>query len=218
MKKVSSALLCGIAAIVITIILYFVILGNIFLEAIHLITLIAIILAEAATTAYAFFSKGAPRKVAAAVVSAVLIPYAVILSVVYIINFPDGYVNYLLWYFGGAVIVNALALILTSFDSGKQAEDARFQAARNHILEMRKIVKCIMADPAARSYEKRLRALEEKLHFTNDGVFFSEDADIRATLVQIQENIADPEFDADALLTKAEKAIDRRTIMTSRNV
>jgi hypothetical protein len=33
MKKVSYSLLCGIAAIIVTIVLYFIILGNIFLQA-----------------------------------------------------------------------------------------------------------------------------------------------------------------------------------------
>lgn len=37
-------------------------------------------------------------------------------------------------------------------------------------------------------------------------------------LLDLQQNIADPEFDCEQLLQKIERMIDQRKIMTSRNV
>ena len=218
MKKFPAALVCGLAAMLLTIVLYFTILGNILLTAIHFISLAAILLAEIVTTIYACSAKGSPRRVAAAVVSSILIPYAVILSVVYIVNFPCGYVTYIGWYCGGVIVVNLIAFLLMRLDAQKSNENDLLQAAKNNMLVLRKIVKCIMADPAAQAHSAKLRALEEKLHFSNDCVIAAEDENIRLLLIQLQENIASAEFDVDQMLERIEKAIDIRNIMTSKNV
>ena len=140
MKKFPISLLCGLAAIVLTVVLYFTILGNAVLQAIHFVTLFTVVLSEIITTAYAVAAKGKPRKVAAAVVTAVMIPASVWLSVVYITGFPTKYGAYLGWYFAGTLAVNALAMILLWFDSGKSEENAQFQKAKDNMLYMRKVV------------------------------------------------------------------------------
>lgn len=218
MKKFSAVLLCGLAAMLLTVVLYFTILGNILLTAIHFIALFAILLAEAVTTAYIYFAKGSPRRIAAAVVSGVMIPFAAILSVVYIVNFPEGYGTYIGWYCAGTLVVNLLGFILVRFDANKSDENATLQNAKSNMLNLRKLVMCILADPAAKPYEDKLRSLEEKLHFSNDCVIVAEDDNIRLLLLQLQENIADPEFDCEQMLQKIGKTIDQRKIMTGRNV
>ena len=199
MKKVSAVLLFGLAAILLTIILYFTVLGNIVLTAIHFIALVAIVVAEAITTAYAFFAKG-------------------IMSIVYIVSFPEGYGTYIKWYCAGTIVVNLVAFVLMRFDSNKTEENNVLQNAKSNMLNLRKLVMCILADPAAKPYESRLRKLEEKLHFSNDSVIAAEDEDIHSLLLQLQENIADPEFDCNQMLQKIETTIDQRAIMTRRNV
>lgn len=218
MKKVSAVLLCGLAAMVLTIVLYFTILGNVVLTAIHFISLIAILLAEVVTTGYVYFAKGSPRRIAAAVVSGFMIPFAAILSVVYIASFPKGYGTYIGWYCAGMLVVNLLGFILIRFDSNKSDENTNLQNAKSNMLSLRKLVMCILADSAAKPYEDKLRSLEEKLHFSNDCIIAAEDEDIRLLLLQLQENIADPEFDCEQMLQKIEKIIDQRKIMTGHNV
>ncbi len=218
MKKFSAVLLCGLAAILLTVVLYFAILGNILLTAIHFIALVAILLAEAVTTAYFFFAKGSPRRIAAAVVSGIMIPFAAILSVVYIVNFPEGYGTYIGWYCAGTLVVNLLGFILVRFNSNKGDENATLQNAKSNMLNLRKLVMCILVDPAAKPYEDKLRSLEEKLHFSNDCVIAAEDENTYQLLLQLQENIADPKFDCEQALQKIEKSIDQRRIMTSRNI
>lgn len=218
MKKLPISLLCGIAVILLTVILFFTILGNTVLEAIHLISLVAIVLAEIVTTVYAVCAKANPRGVAAAVVSSFMIPASLVLSVVYIANFPIGYGAYLGWYCAGTVLVNALALILLGFDGRKSEENAQFQTAKDNMLHLRKLVKCVMAEPAAKPFEARLRALEEALHFSNDSVIVPVDETICQLLLQLQQNISDPDFDAQAHLEKLEKTVQTRTIMTSKTV
>lgn len=217
MKKFSISLLCGLAAMVLTVILYFLILQNILLQVIHFVALVAILLAEGITTFYACSTKGNPRKVAVALFSAIMVPFAIILSVVYIVNFPTGYGAYIGWYCAGAIVVNVIAYILLRFDSSKRAENDTLQNAKENMLGLRKIVKCIMADPAAQAYDKQIRALEEKLHFSNDNVIVEEDENIREMLLQLQKNIEDAEYDADSQIKKIGKAIDLRNILTSRN-
>ena len=218
MKKFSAVLLCGLAAMLLTVVLYFTILGNVLLTAIHFITIVAILLAECITTLYIQCAKGSPRRIAAAFVTGLMIPFSAILSVVYIVNFPEGYATYIGWYCAGTVIVNVIAFILVRFDFRKNDENNRIQEAKSNILNLRKIVKCILADPAAQPYAEQLRRLEEKLHFSNDSVIADEDENIRMLLLQLQENIADTEFDSVQMLEKIGKAIDMRNIMVSNNV
>ena len=215
MKKFSAVLLCGLAVMLLTVVLYFTILGNTLLTAIHFIALVAMLLAEAVTTAYVYFAKGSPRRIAAAVISGFMIPFAIILSVVYIVNFPEGYGTYTGWYCAGTLVVNLLGFILVRFDSNKCDENTTLQNAKSNMLNLRKLVMCILADPAAKPYEDKLRSLEEKLHFSNDCVIAAEDEDIRLLLLQLQENIANPEFDCQQMLAKIEKTIDQRKIMAS---
>ena len=218
MKKFPAVLLCGFAAMLLTVVLYFTILGNILLTAIHFIAIVGILLAEGVTLAYVWFAKGSPRRLAAAVISGLMIPFAAWLSVVYMVNFPEGYGTYIGWYCAGALVVNLLAFIIVRFDFRKNEENVHFQEAKSNMLGLRKLVKCILADPAAQPYAEQLRKLEEKLHFSNDSVIAAEDEKIRLLLLQLQEHIADPEFDSAQLLQKIEKTVEMRSIMTARNV
>lgn len=213
MKKFPAVLVGGIAAMLLTIVLFFTILGNVLLTAIHFITLVAILVAEGVTTGYLYFAKGSPRRLAAAVVSAIMIPFSMILSVVYIVNFPEGYGTYCGWYCAATLVVNLLAYILVHFDSRKSDENDSLQTAKENMLNLRKIVKCIQADAAAKPYDDRLRKLEEKLHFSNDCVISADDENIRLMLLQLQANVANPEFDVAQMLEQIEKAVDTRNIM-----
>ena len=112
MRKMPISIFSGIAAILITIVLYFTILGNIFSQLICLITLLGVVLAEAIVTALAYCSKGDPRKVAATSVGLVIIPISVILSVVYITKFPKGYIAYIGWYLATIIIVMAIVAVI----------------------------------------------------------------------------------------------------------
>lgn len=217
MKKMSISALCGLAAMLLTVILYFTILGDTLLTAIHFICLVAILLAELVTTVYARRAKGNPRGVAAAVTVALMIPVSLILSVVYIVSFPEGYVTYIGLYLAGMVLVNGLARVLLNFDAKKSAENESLQQAKQNMLGLRKLIMTVLADPAAQAYADRLRALEEKLHFSNDAVIAAEDENIRALLLQLRDNIADPEFDCAQKMQEIEKAIDVRNIMNSHN-
>lgn len=218
MKKIPLSLICGFAAMITTIVLYFVILSNAILGIIHLVSLVAILLAEGVTTFYAWLAKGSPRKVAAAVVSAAMIPYSLILSFVYIVDFPDGYGTYLGLYIAAMVIVNTVALILFFFDSSKNEETVRLQAAKENMQMLCKLIRCVMADEAAKPYEAQLRELEEKLRFSNDCVIAPEDSEIRLMLIQLQQNLADPDFDTKGQLSRLEAIIRRRAVMSAGNV
>lgn len=103
---------------------------------------------------------------------------------------------------------------------GAQHDDTfdEAQNAKSNLLGLRKIAKAVLVDPAAAQYAGRIRALEEKLHFSNDNVIAPEDENIRHMLLQLQSGIADPEFDCEKMLTDLEKAIDLRNISTSRTV
>lgn len=217
MKKMPISLFCGGIAIVATILLYVIILGNAFLEALCLVTLLGLILAEAGTTLLAYLSKGNPRKVAAAVVSAAMIPVALIMSVTYIISgFDIG--KYVLWYLVFALVIYALAIVLMSFDSKKQAETEAFQDAKASMLSLRKLVKCIMLEPTAEPYKKALSDLEEKLHFSNDAVIAPQDTQISDMLIDLQANIRVPGYDAETAIAAISRTVDARNIMASGNV
>ena len=218
MKKFSAALATGLAAMLLTGIVYFTIFYDVEFETIHIVTLIAILVSEGVTTAYAHCAKGNPRKVAAAFATGLMVPVSAILSWVYIANYPDSYATFIAWYCAGMVVVNLLAYILLRFNAQKTEENANFQNAKNNMLVLRKIVKCIMLDAAAQPYASQLKALEEKLHFSNDNVIATQDENIRNLLLQLQENIASPDYDVEQAIEKISKAIDMRNIITSKTV
>ena len=218
MKKASFSLIGGIGAILVTVILYFVILGNVLLETICLITLLGVILAEAVTTILAYLAAGNPRKVTAAIVSAIMIPIAIILSVVYIIAFPFGYVTYISLYAVAFIIVMVITAILYSFSAKRDNANDALQNAKNNMLYMRKLIKLIKSNPAASKYEVKLNKLDEKLHYSNDAVITQQDEQITNMLVQLNSNISVPGFDVDGALTEIEKVIDARAILSSRTI
>ncbi len=187
-------------------------------QAICLITLLCVILAEGITTALCYFSKGEPRKVAGAILSALMIPFSVILSCVYIVNFPFGYMTYLGLYVVAYLIVGAIILVINVFASRKNAESESFAQAKENILQLRKLVKCIQLEENADKYKKELDSLEEKLHYSNDNVIANQDEEIRSMLYQLQSQISDNEFDSRAFIEKIAKVIDARNITTGRNV
>ena len=129
------------------------------------------------------------------------------------VNFPEGYLAYIILYVVGLILANIVPFILTRFDSNRTEENNQLQEAKANMLHLRKIVMCIMADQAAQPYDAKLRALEEKLHFSKDNVIAAEDVQIRDLLLQLQENIANPEFDSEQLMQDITKLIDRRNIM-----
>lgn len=218
MKKASFSLIGGIGAILVTVILYFVILGNVLLETICLITLLGVILAEAVTTILAYLAASNPRKVTAAIVSAIMIPIAIILSVVYIIAFPFGYVTYISLYAVAFIIVMVITAIFYSFSAKRDNTNDALQNAKNNILYMRKLIKLIKSNPAASQYEVKLNKLDEKLHYSNDAVITQQDEQITNMLVQLNSNISVPGFDVDSALTEIEKVIDARAILSSRTI
>ena len=218
MKKIPFSILCGLAAVLVTIILYFTILGNIFVQAICLITLLGVLLAEVVVTFLAYRSKGIPGKVAATMVSAAMIPFSVAISVVYIVNFPFGYGSYLGYYFAVFAILLTISAIIWKFADGIQEKNDTFQNAKQNMLDMRKIVKSIMADPNAEKYGKELSALEEKLHFSNDAVIAAADSEISDMLTNLKNNIGKENFDAASCIADIVKKIDLRNISVNKNV
>lgn len=213
MKKSPIALVCGLAAILLTVVLFLLILGNPFQTAMHGICFGGILLAELISLIYALCAHGNPRKVAAAVVSCAMVPYAVILSAMFLAGGSDRCDRLIGWYGVGLIVINALSLTLTCFDAGKSKQNNNLQAAKGNMRSLCKIVRCIMADPAAAAYSTQLRALEDKLEFSKDTVVLAEDERIRLMLLQLKERIADPNFDSKQMLQQIEKAIDTRNIM-----
>lgn len=213
MKKAPISLIIGGASILVTILLYFVILGNRLIETICLITLIGVVLAEVIATVFAYISKGDPRKVASAVISVFLVPIAVVLSIVYIVNFPTGYLTYAGIYLVCLIIVVAISAVLSSFSAHKNAENNELQNAKANMLALREIVHTIMIEPAAKQYKVDLNKLEEKLHFSKDNVVTTQDEVIYGLLVELQNNIGNPSFDVKAAISKINYTIDRRNIL-----
>lgn len=216
MNKTYVPHLCCLAAVAATILLYFAVLSNAVLAAIHFISLVAIVLAELITAGYICFLRTNPRSLGAAVVSGLMIPAAMVLSGVYIVNFPTGYGSYLSLYFVGLLITNAIACILLHFDGRRAAENEVLQDARGQMLNLRKLVKSILADPAAAPYADRLRAIEEDLHYSNSSVIAEEDRQIHQLLLQLRDDPASSE--GDRLLSELELAVKRRAVSTSTTV
>jgi hypothetical protein len=218
MKKGITVLACGLAAILLTVVMYLITVGTGVWGMIHFLSLFCVILAECVTTIYGWIAQGSPRKLAAAVFSGIMIPFAIALSVVYVVNFPCGYWTYLGWYFAATIVVNTICLLLFFFDSRKREENDSVQAAKGNMLMLRKLVKSIMVIPAAQPYQEELRALEEKLHFSNDCVVCAEDEKIQLLLAQLQEKIQNEDDDCRELLEKIHLLAEQRRIMSSSNV
>ena len=218
MKKLPISLVCGVSAMLITILIYGLLLRNGFLQAICMITLLGVLVAEGLTTLLAYLAKGQPRRVAAAVLSLFMTPYAIVLSSVYITRFPNGYGAYAGWYFVGLLIVGGISGILYIFNDRKTAENDSLQNAKEHMISLRKLVMCIKAHPAAAAHQKEWAAVEEKLHFTNDSVIVSQDAIIESMLNELLNQLNTSEVDIPVALEKINQVIDTRIILTKNTI
>ncbi len=218
MKKKPISIICGLLAILITVILYFTILGNIFTEIICFVTLLGVLLAEIIVTALAYFSHGDPHKVAAVAVSVVMVPVSVILSIVYIINFPFGYGTYAGWYFSILLILAIVVFTLWRFSNNSQKSDSNLQNAKENMLNLRKMVKVIALNPYAEKYSKGLNAIEEKLHFSNDTVVTEQDDVIKRMLTELQDNLSTQGFDPETQIQRILSEIDKRNIWANKTV
>ncbi len=212
MKKVPISIICGITAILITIISYFVIIGNIFAQIICFVTLIGVIIAEAVVTTLAYLSKGEPRKVAATIVSAFMIPISIIFSIIYIIGFPKGYGKYIGSYFSTFAIILIISAIIWKFADNRKNDNKELQNAKTNMLELRKLVKCVMLKENANKFKKELEEIEEKLHFSNDAVITSTDDNIKQMLIELENNIDNDGFDSAEHIKTISNEIDRRNI------
>lgn len=218
MRKKATPLIIGIATILVTILLYFTIFNNVVLGAIHFISLVAIVLSEIIATAYAYGIGDSPRRLAAVVIVAAMVPVSIALSAIYILCFPLGYATYIALFVVGQIVVNALAFILLHVDWTRERDNNQLQDAKENMRMLRAVVKGIMSDPAAKPYAGRLRALEEELHFSNDAVILQEDADIHQQLLELRDNIAVDGYDVEGKLAKIEKAVKMRKITASTTV
>lgn len=212
------SLICGGASILITIILYLLILESSLTEAICLITLLGLIIAEGVSATLFYCAKADPRKMTAAFNSLIMIPIALILSIVYIVNFPEGYITYLGIYAVAFILVMSFGSFFWGSANKRKQEDNAVQSAKANMLEMRKIVKFIMSKPNAQQYRKELYAIEEKLHFTNDCVILEMDANIRQMLIMLDNNIDSSEFNTAEYIQAISNEIDRRNIFSKNTI
>ncbi|MBQ7036535.1 MAG: hypothetical protein IJN74_03480 [Clostridia bacterium] len=218
MKKMPTSILCGIVAILLTVILYFTVVESIFAEIICLITLVGVVVAELVVTALAYFSKSEPRKVAATVVLSFMIPIAVALSIVYILNFPEGYGSYLGFYFSAFAILLAISSIIWKFSNNRKNDNDILQNAKTNMLGLRKLVKCVMLKPNAVKFKNELDEIEEKLHFSNDAVILEMDANIRRMLIELDNNIDNENFAVAEHIKAISNEIDRRNIFAKNTI
>lgn len=218
MKKMPISILCGLVAILVTVISYFVIIGNIFTQIICFITLIGVVVAEMIVTALAYFSNGEPRKVAATITASFMIPISIILSIVYIVNFPNGYGKYLGWYFTLLAIFLVISAIIWRFADNRKNDNDALQTAKANMLELRKLVKCIMLKQNATNFKKELDKIEEKLHFSNDAVIMETDANIREMLIELENNIDSEDFDVAEHIKALSNEIDRRNVFAKNTI
>lgn len=218
MKKIPISILCGIIAILVTVISYFVIIENVFAEIICFITLIGVVLAEVAVTALAYFSKGEPRKVSATIAASFMIPIAILLSIIYIVNFPKGYLQYIGYYFSAFSILLVISAIIWRFADNRTTSNEALQNAKANMLGLRKLVKCVMLKQNAEKFANELKEIEEKLHFSNDAVITATDANIRQLLIELENNIDNEDFDAVKHIKTISNEIDHRNIFTKNTI
>lgn len=218
MKKVPISILCGVIAILVSIISYFVILGNIFAQIICFISLVGLVFAETVVTALAYFSKGEPRKIAAAIMASFMIPISILLSIVYIVNFPKGYGSYLGCYFSAFAIVLVICAIIWKFSDNRKDDSDALQNSKTNMLGLRKLVKCVMLKQNANKFKKELNEIEEKLHFSNDAVITAMDDSIRQMLIDLDNNIDNEDFDVVEHIKVISNEIDRRNIFAKNTI
>ena len=86
------------------------------------------------------------------------------------------------------------------------------------MLELRKIVKCIMLQANSDKFSKELEELEEKLHFSNDAVVCEDDVVIRQMLLDLENGISDESYDAEGQIKAISLKIDRRNVLTKNTI
>ena len=217
MKRAYTSLIIGGAGLLITGLLYYIVLRDDLGTTINWLSMTGVLLAEVITIVLALFTLGSPRRVAATGVSALGIAAAIALSLIFINSFAEAVVTFVLLYVVFTVGINALSAVLLRYGATQKAANDDLRQAKQSMLNLRKIVQSILADPASADIKADLEKVDEDLRFSNDAVIVPQDKTIYNLLTELLGRLQDPAFDRNLAIANLNRVIRERNIMTNRN-
>ncbi len=86
------------------------------------------------------------------------------------------------------------------------------------MLNLRKVVKIIAADPTFTKYSDKLNKIEDELHFSNDSVIMPQDNEIYNRLTSVKNLSGNQDINIDSELEIISKLINERNIISKKTV
>ncbi len=186
-KKTGAVL--GFAIVLITVLLYLLLIDNIFKIPVGWVSLVFIIIAESVATVLFMNSKGSPRYISSSIIFLFLsITYAAI-SLVYLWLFPFNITNLIIVDIILIVFVSAVSTVLILFEDKSKKESDNLKAAKNNWASICSIVNNMICNVKCEAYIKQLKHLEDSMKYATDTVITINDSVIRDKLNNLYADI-----------------------------
>ena len=148
-------------------------------------TLAIIMLSEGFLSAFWISFKRVPERFAAFLVSATQTLANLLVSIIFLLVFPESYIGYTVF-----VILSILALFVLAFfllNNSKEAQ--KMESSKDFFFKCRLAVNALANSPNGESYRAELLKLEENLRFCNDGLVIDGDHQIYESICELKTKI-----------------------------
>lgn len=173
-----------------------------------------ILVLELVTTALFASAGDDPRMVARGTAFLLETVAVILISVVYILFFPDSYYGYGIFVVSLTALSAVAAVILTRSYASTTRAQAQVQNAKGNMRRCRSVVNLMLTTPGAEQYRGQLQALDEQMRFSNDSVITEVDDAIFAQLCALADGIRDGQEDVASLIRQIQGLLERRAFLT----
>lgn len=212
-KKRLHGLIGGAIVIALTIMLWVLLVEDLFDSDMAITCFFTLLLSEAiAVLSYAFISN--PLKAGA--LSAGFVAHSVfvvLLSFIFVNIFDDSFKGYWILYILSAAAAVGFFLFVSNSATPADKQKKEVMAAKSRILEIRSVVNATMHSTRGAAYQELLYALDEDLRFCDDTAMDAMDDTIHARVCELAANIGAEGYNTEATVEAIRNLIRQRNFM-----
>lgn len=212
-KKKLHGLVGGLIVIALTIMLWVLLVEDLFDSDMAMTCFFTLLLSEAiAVLAFAFIE----NPIKAGALSAAFVAqsvFVVLLSFIFVNIFDDSFKGYWILYILSAAAAVGLFLFVSNSATPADKQKKEVMAAKSRMLEIRAVVNATMNSTRGATYRELLYALDEDLRFSDDTAMDGIDDTIHARVCELAANIGAEGYDTEGTVEAIRNLIRQRNFM-----
>ena len=213
MNKNKYGLMAGILAVITTVLLYVLLVDNLFKIPMAYITLCAVLISELIATAAFVVIKNSYKRIAVVSVFGAQAVLLLVASILFVNIFVFAYVSFTVLFMLSFVAAIFLLLFVFKFRNEADVQQTEFKSAKINMVTIRAMVNELIHSEKGVLYKKELLALDENLRFSDDSVQIEMDQDIKQKVAYLAENMGAPDFDAIHTISEINNMIKQRNFI-----